>query len=479
MLEDNHYNNSSKNMRTLQFRYRLTAIRYPLGASIKVACLMMLFSLVSLTNFAQTSYSLQQAIDYAIKNNISVKNADLDVKSATARIGETRAIGLPQISGSASITDYLDVPTSFLPTILFDRNAPAGSFTPVKFSQQFSGSASISASQMIFNGSYFVGLQAAKTYKELYTKSLISSKQTVIENVSKAYYGVLVNEEQIELLKTNIARLDTLFQQTKAQNINGFVEKIDVDRIEVQLNNLKSEYEKVQNLIKLSYEVLKFQMNVPVTEVIVVSDKLKNLDQATFTPVEPSNFDYTNRIEYSLLQTQEALYLLDIKNTKVGYFPSLYFSASYGYNTSRNLLKEVFNEPWFKVSTIGVSLNVPIFDGLSKYYRTQQSKISLEKTINSKSQLKSSIDFQLKQANITIENALSSLKIQKKNLELAENVVRVTKIKYQEGVGSNIEVINAEASLKEAQTNYYAALYDALIAKVDLDKATGKLYDGK
>jgi outer membrane protein TolC len=468
--------------------------------------------LTGLSSFAQTSLSLQQAIDYGIKNQVSVKNAQLDIENASARINETKSIGFPQISGAIQlqhspriqqfVTDgRANSPFSNQGPTASERNLndrlralegsnpgdlPAAQALPPDYVGTFAfglknnGIVSLTASQLIFSGSYLVGLQAAKVYRQVTQKSLINSKVTVVENISKAYYGALVNKERLDLLKYNVGRLETLLNETKQFNQNGLVEKIDVDRLEVQFNNLKIEYENVERLTQLSEDLLKFQMGMPLTEKIVLTDKLANMSEATFTPVSIENLDYNKRIEYSLLEDQKMLDLLNLQNAKVQRYPTLGASATYGYNPAASRLQDITqSKRWVNYINIGVSLNIPITDWFYKNYTMQQLRYSLNKTENNIGQFKQTVNLQVQQSNTTLKNALESLKTQKRNLELAQEVVRVTKIKYQQGVGSNIEVVNAEADLRSAQTNYYAALYDTLIAKVDLDKAIGTLYTGQ
>ncbi|MDJ1495910.1 TolC family protein [Cytophagaceae bacterium DM2B3-1] len=461
--------------------------------------------LVSVASQAQTSYSLQQAIEYALQNSTTVKNAQLDIETANARIGETRSIGLPQISGQAQLQHNFRIQQS-----IFDgrANNPLGGFsdpllqhiynqlkdngsvteytptpidpnaiTKLAFGMKNNANLSLTASQLLFNGSYFVGLQAARAYRQFSEKSLTSSKITVVENVTKAYYGVLVNQEQYDLVKVNVDRIEKLLNETREFNKNGFVEKIDVDRIEVQTNNLKVQLQNIERLLNLTMNALKFQMNMPLNENIVLTEKLADLTNTTFTPVASETVNYDQRIEYTLLQQQKQLNLLDLKNIQSGRYPTLGASFTTGYNPAATRLQDITqSDRWINYSFLAFQLNVPIFSGLGKNYQAQQKKIAVKKTENDLVQFKKAVDFQVQQSNVTLQNALESLKMQKRNLDLAQEIVRVTRIKYQQGVGSNIEVINAEASLKEAQTNYYAALYDALIAKVDLDKATGDLY---
>lgn len=427
---------------------------------------------------AQTGYSLKDAVDYAIKHNLNVKNAQLDAVSAEARIGEIRATGLPQVSANASITDNIIIQKVFVPGYIFDPSIPKDAPpAALPFGIRYSGMASATLNQLIFNGSYFIGLKAAATYRELAQKGITQSKVTVAEGVTKAYYSAQVAEERAKLLDLNIARVDSSMRETKAMNASGFVELLDVNRLEVQINNLQTERQKVQNLIELSYALLKYQMGMPADEPIKLTDDINAVDidllKTSLSNVTPS---YDNRIEFSLLNTQEKLAYLDLRNVRAGYLPSLSASLGYGHNNGRDKFGDLFASKWFNNSALTVSLNVPIFDGFSKKYQIDQKKIAIDKVKNNQTLLKQSIDLETNQAGINIKNAFATLETQKRNLTLAEEIVRVSKIKYKEGVGSNIEVINAESSLKEAQTNYFTALYDLMIAKVDLIKAKGELY---
>ena len=334
---------------------------------------------------------------------------------------------------------------------------------------------SATASQLLFNGSFFVALQASRAFGELSGKSLTSAKINVAESVTKAYYGVLVNQERFGLLNVNIDRLEKLLAETREFNKNGLIEKIDVDRLEVQFNNLKVESQNVQRLLTLSEKSLKFQMGMPLGENITLTEKLADLTNTTFTPAASETVDYNQRIEYSLLQSQKRLNTLDVKNAQSGRYPTLGAAYTTGYAPGASRLQDILQSSrWLNYSFVALQLNVPIWN-FGTGHQIQQKKIAVRKTDNDIEQFKRTVDFQLQVASTTLENSLESLKTQKRNLDLAQEIVRVTRIKYQQGVGSNIEVINAEASFKESQTNYYAALYDALVAKVDLDKATGQL----
>lgn len=426
------------------------------------------------------AFSLPEAIKYALENRINLKILQNQEQIDKAKVGEIRATGLPQINAG------VDISNNFIPQKSKVKFPGQEEPTILTFAQPWTGSAALSGSQLLFDGSYLIGLKAASTYTELSRKNTQQGQIEVAEQVSKAYYGVLVAKEQIKLLSQNLTRLDTLLRQTTIMNQNGFVEKLDVDRLKVSLNNLKIDYEKAQRLLMLSEQLLKFQIGVPQEQPIILTDQLnENALASTGAEANTNGFNYANRIEYSILETQRDLALLNQRNIKAGYWPRLLLTGNYGYNSNETSLSNLAkvrasesagsNRTWFDFGVVGVSLQVPIFDGLRKSYQLQQSRIELENVRLGFEQLQQSIDLQLRQADVTVENTQSVLRAQRQNLDLAEEIARVARIKYQEGVGSNLEVITAETDLRAAQTNYYSALYDALIAQVEADRASGAL----
>jgi outer membrane protein TolC len=432
-----------------------------------------LFLILSITAYGQQSFSLKEAVQYGIKNHLTVKNAELEIYSAENTIKQIKASGLPQVNGQFQFTSNLIIPTQLLEAKNFNPNAAEGEVTKFKFGVPWGGQAGIGVNQLIFDATWLVGLKAAPVYRELAQRGVTSSKITVAENVMKAYYSVLVAEERSKILALNINRLDTLLREIKIMNEKGFVEKIDVDRLQVQRNNLVTETQKVRNLIQLSYGLLKFQMGMKQQETLTLKDKLSETDLNTLQLPEYQGVDYANRIEYSTLMTQRKLTNLDIERIQKGVLPKVFFSGSLGASHSNPRFNPF--ERWFGSSALSIGLQVPIYDSGLRKTQVQQQNITLTKIDQSALLLRESFELQASQSIISLQNGLETLKSQKANMELATEVLRVSKIKYQAGAGTNIEVVNAESSLKEAQTNYFAALYDLLIAKVDLDKASGKL----
>ena len=416
------------------------------------------------------SFSLKEAIDYAQSHQVSVQNAIIDEEIAKNTVKKTIGIGLPQVNGNVNFQDFLVVPTSLLPGEFFDK---PGTQVPVRFGVQYQSSIGIEVSQLLFDGSYLVGLQASKTFKELSNKSLKRSRIETAVAVTKAYYSVLVSNEQLSLLDANISRLKKSLNDTQALFANGFVEKIDVDRLKVLNNNLETERENVIRLLELNVNLLKFQMGMNIQTKLKLKDSIASLQVEESINLNDTT-SYQNRIEYSLLQTQKKINELDVKRYKSLFLPSLVaFGSSLQSLQSQNF-STLFDRS-FPTTVVGFRLSVPILSGGIKNYQVKNAKLELLKTENNLVNLKNGINLEVEQAQTVYRNGLKSLENQKRNMELAQEVLRVSKIKYEQGVGSSIEVTSAETSLKESQNNYINALYDLLINKVNVDRALGKI----
>jgi len=436
---------------------------------------LLIFTTSSLSAQKQTYvFNLQQCIDYAYKNQVDVKNASIDKDIAKYKVRETTAIGLPQIQATSTFNHFIDIPTQLVPGQFFGDTS--GRFIPVQFGVANTLGYGAEVSQIIFSGSYLVGLQAAKVYGELSAKSLDRSKIETNVSVSKAYYGVLINRERILLLDANIERLNKNLIEVRALNQNGFVKKIDLNRTELIYNNLKTERENTQRLIDLSLNLLKFQMGMPVAENLIVNEKISEINfQPNLEIGDTTN--YENRIEYSLLKTQVKLNELNNKLNKSANLPTLVAFGSYSQNIQTNNFNKIFSSetPSFPTTIIGLSLNVPIFSSGKRYYKTEQSKLEILKSNNTLNNFKNVVDLETQSSKTNYTNSIQSLDNQKKNMALADEIVKVTRIKYEQGIGSSLEVTNAETELKTAQNNYLSAMYDTLITKIDLEKAKGNI----
>lgn len=417
-------------------------------------------------------FSLQAAIDYAQKHNATYQNSELDIKMARYKTKEVLSTGLPQVNASLDVKDYFEIPTSLLPGQFF--GAPAGTFIPVKFGTQYQALGGGSVSQLIFSSDYIIGLKASKELRILSEKNLNRTKIETIVAVSKAYYTALINKERLKTLDANIIRFKKLFDDTKAMNTSGFVEKIDVDRIELTYNNLVTEREKVGRLVGISETLLKFQMGYDIKQPINLTDELKADQLADIDLMQETKNNYESRSEYSMLQSQLKLNNIELNRYKFQFLPTLVAYGSYNKQAQRTKFDFLDGtQKWFPIGIVGATISLPIITGGQRYFKIQQARINVMKTNNSINQVKSLIDMEVSNYSIIYKNAYSSMLTQKKNKELAQSIFDTAKKKYESGVGSNIEVVTAQTSLTEAETNYLSAIYDLVIAKMDLDKATG------
>jgi outer membrane protein len=420
--------------------------------------------------------TLNESILYAIENNYVTKNARLETMISKATVKETTARGLPQIDGSFNLDYNPKIPVVFLPNEPpFGDPSNPSSVIPARFGVSYSSGLGVTVSQMIFDGSFFIGLRAAKTLTQLTDFDLVKAENDVVENVKKAYYGVLVNQERIRLAESNLSRIDSLLKETKALNEAGFAERIEVSRIQVQRNNTYSQLERTRTAWELSKELLKIQMGMPLTMDIEISETLQelnpreDLDQLLAEEGE-------NRIELDQLDMQIQLQHYDLKNNTSQYMPTITFNGNIRRNGAGNELNTVFNRiNWFGSSLLGVSMQIPIFDGLAKSARIQKNRYTIHQMENQRLYMKDNFTNEVYSAKASLKNDLNILDVQRENLDLAQEVFNIAKIKYQEGIGSNLEVVDADAALTEAEINYLAALYDGLISKVNLEKALGLL----
>jgi outer membrane protein len=420
--------------------------------------------------------TLNESILYAIENNVTTKNARLETLISKATVKEKTALGLPQINGSFNLDYNPQIPVIFLP-----NQPPFGDPTnpsdviPARFGVSYSSGLGVNMTQMIFDGSFFVGLRAARTLTQLTDFDLVKAENDVIENVKKAYFGVLVNQERIRLSESNLARIDSLLKETKALNEAGFAEKIEVSRIQVQRNNIFSQVERSRTAWEISKEILKMQMGMPLTMDILISETLQDLNSEDALK-QLLALEGEGRVELDQLKTQIELVQLDLKFNTSQYMPTIDFVGNARRVGAGNQLNTVFDSKnWFGSSLLGVSMNIPIFDGLSKSARIQKNKYTINQLENQRVFLNDNFKNEIFTAKSNLKNDLDLLDIQRENLNLAKEVFEIARIKYQEGVGSNLEVVNADGALVEAEINYLAALYDGLISKVNLEKALGLL----
>jgi outer membrane protein len=437
------------------------------------------------------SFSAKQAVDYALKNAVQVKNALVDIQLQQQVNKEVTAAALPQITASGSLNYNPNVAVQTFPNfiaqgtygVLVANNVKDGNGNPITapsdfglinaaFGAKYALSGGIDLKQILFDGQVFVGLMARKETIRNAQLAAEVTKEQIKANVYKIYYQLVVGKRQIGTIGANIDTYEKLLHDTKEIYKNGFAEKLDVDKVQVQLNNLNTQKQKAQNQIDAGIAGLKFLMNMPQQDSLVLTDTLS--DEEIKSNILDEAYNYEDRKEFQQLESTVRLQQFNVKRYRLSKIPTLNLSANYSQSAQRQQF-DFFKGPYFTSSFIALRLNVPIFEGGAANARIAEAKLNLLKTTNLLDQLKASIDNDVAQSRINMKSALVTMDSQKKNTELAQQVYNTTKLKYEQGLGSNQEINTAQTDLITAQNNYYSSLYDAIIAKIDFLQAAGKL----
>ncbi len=422
--------------------------------------------------------SLQDCIDYAVKNSYAMKNAHLDVLIQQAQVKQTSAAAYPQLSGKADLVHFSKnhPQYSFFDASAFDRTAPKGFIAPLPFTIPYSTSGSITLSQVLFDGSLIVALQAGSTLMDMARNNEQITEENVRYNVHKAYNSLVIAYRQYSIIKGSLSLARSMEQDLIKTREAGFAEKIDVERSAVQINNLAADSIKVSNGLAIAEQVLKYNLGLDLNTPIILTDTAveKNANAAMSLLTEPEN--YSRVPAYAALQTALKLNEYNLERYRLSALPSLAGFVSRGANYGSSEFKDISHfGDYIEYYNGGLSLTVPIFSGFKRTNQVREAKLSIEKTRNDIDNLKLSIDFQAASARTTLKNSLLQVQSQKRNLELANSVLDLAQRKYKEGVGSNLEVTTAQTEMMRAQSNYFNALLDVINAEADLKKALGLL----
>ncbi|MBL7811173.1 MAG: TolC family protein [Bacteroidetes bacterium] len=437
-------------------------------------------ALYALPAFGQDTMrmSLAAAFSYAEKNNPAFQNTQTDVEIAKQTVNQIKANGLPQVNASANFQQYITIPGSWVPNS-FSTQPGAPDYLFFRFQQKYASTASIGVNQLLWDGTFLMGLKAATEYVSLSQTLVNKSKADLYANVSKAYLLALTTAKNMALVNSNMATLEKSLKDITALNKEGFAEKLDVQRLELALSNLKVQKDKLQNAAMITQNLLKFQMGMDVNTPLLLTDDLETLDKSMgLAETEKDGFNVKNRVEHKLLQQTLSLSYLDERRYKLGYLPTLVGFLQHQESTNRpefNFFKSNLtpNNNWVPASLWGLSLQVPVFDGLRKQAQIRDVRLRRMKTQNDLKNFENAANLEYTNARLSYDNNLKQVAVQKQNLELARDIYEKANVKFKEGVGSTLEILQAENELKTSQTNYLNALYDLVVSKIDLQKATG------
>lgn len=422
-----------------------------------------------------TKFSLQEAQNYALENSFTVKGSDYDLKVAKKKVWEAISTGLPQVKANADYTKNLDIAVSLLPAEIF--GGTPGEYTPVKFGQTYAGSATISVDQKIFDGSYIVGLGAAKVFVQLSQNTKAKTEIEVKDAVAQAYYNVLVARENYKTIEENLVITKKTHFETKAYYENGFREELDVDQVMLMLKRSENQLSDAKRAISNALIMLKFSMGYDIEKKI---DLKNNLD-AFITPLrmtktESTDLDLENHIDYRIVDTQLKAQKLIIRNEQAGYLPNISAFYNTGKNTSSDISNVYKSEvPWFKSSMIGLKVSMPIFTGFNRRSKIKQEKINYKKIEDQKYNTEQSLKKDLSLSHNSLVNAKENYENDLKGLEIAKRIYERTLIKFNEGVSTSTELSNNEEQYLNSHSAFINSTLNLLNSKVAFDKALGKL----
>jgi outer membrane protein TolC len=415
--------------------------------------------------------TLRQCIDYASANNGNIKIAAYNTDIAQKKVEEAIGAGLPQITGTGTLTDNLKIATSLMPGAIFGK---PGTFVAIQTGVKYNVNAALALTQKIYDPSFLLALEASKISKLYTDQSLRKTNESTVYSVSKTYYQTLVIGKQRSTLQATLDASEKTLASTDLKYRNGAAKKIDVDKIRVSYNNTKSQLEQSDLSYKQSLNNLKYAMGMPVDADVALADT--NIDDQEASKYSPANEDYIeNRVDYQLQKTNLLVDQIAKRKSFSEFLPSLSFTASYNYQAMRQEFNFFDSEHWYPGANIGLTLSIPIFDGFQKVSRLNQSEINIKIAEQNLKLTEQAIKVDASNYEIQYRNALDNIKTEKDNLTLAEEVYKNTQIDYQHGAGTSLDLVQAESSLREAQNNYFSKLLNLYIARLDLEQSRGSL----
>lgn len=417
---------------------------------------------------AQSSYTLQQAIDHAVDNSYAAQQAELDVTISEEQKKETLGIGLPQVSATVGYQNFIDLPVSLVPAEFF--GGQPGDFAELQFGTDHTANATITANQLVFDGSYIIALKSSEFYLEMTRDLAKRTEIDIIDQVTRAYYLALAATENMLILQDNVTNTEVMLQDMQLMFDNGFVEKTDVDQIQLMLSNVTMAYDNAVNQVIFTENLLKFQMGVPLEEEVTLTDDLYMLIDEIDYDLALQEFSPSDHIDFEVVANNEYAMELLYKLEKMKYLPSLGAYFQHQQNSFSNSF-DFFDNKWFPTNVWGVNINVPIFSGFSRNARVSRAELEWNKATLMKEQVEESLRLQADQTRNDFMFARSNYDTQLQNLELARNIKETTYIKYQEGQASSLDLAQAENQVLQTETTYIQSIIQLINAKADLDKS--------
>lgn len=435
---------------------------------------LLLLTLISIFSQAQespTSFSLDEAVAYAIQNSYEINYATKDIEIAEQRVRETTAIGLPQLNGYVDYQNNIKQQVSLVPAEFFGGDE--GDFAEVVFGTKQNMNAQLVLNQLLFDGSYFIGLKGVKMYLSLSENAKEKTEFVIKQTITNAYTYVLLVEENILILEKNKAVLESNLHQTTKLVENGFSEEQDAEQLQLTLSAIQNEINRSNRVKASAYKILNLGLGLDIDTPITLTESLESLLMANLNlGLTQQEFDITQHIDYRIADTNKETSELQMKYEKSQYLPSLNAFLNLGTTANNDDFRFFNNEQrWFASSMLGVSLNVPIFSSFSRSAKTQQAKIELDKAETQLTETEQRLLVELSDARTDYQFSIDSYYNAKQNLDLAERIENKENVKYLEGVSTSFDLSNAQNQLYTRQREYLDSILYLINAKVTLENA--------
>ena len=431
--------------------------------------------LITTVTFAQEeslSFSLNEAIAFALENNYQAVNAERDIIDAQKQKWETIASGLPQITGDLSYQNFLKQPVSLVPAEFF--GGQAGDFVPIVFGLPQQATATATLRQQIFDGSYIVGVQATKAFLSYSQNNKEKTRQEVRKAVVEAYGNVLLAQESVEILNKNLEALRSNLYETRMLYENGLAEEESVEQLQITFSTVESQLNNARRLETITLQMLNLVMGLPLDAQTILKEDLDDLAQEYVDPTAlDAPFIMENNVDYKLVNNLNEQRFYELKLAKSRALPTLNAFLNYGSTAFSESFTFFDNDQqWFDQSILGFDLSIPIFSSLRRSASTQRAKIALEKAKTQLTETQEQIRLQLQKAKSDYQLAIEQYGTTQENLNLAERIEIKNQVKYKEGIATSFELRQAQTQLYSAQQEYLQSMVDVINAKTELEVIT-------
>ena len=438
-------------------------------AGVMISSVFLLVQTTLAQNSDKSSFSLKEAQDFALEHHLNVQNAKLEYEEARKKVQETTAIGLPQINGSVDYKYYSEIPISVVKASTFDPTAPPDKKVAITFGVNNNAIMNFTANQLIFDGTFIVGLQAAATYKQLKEQGIRMTEIEVKDLVAKSYYNVLIAEETGRIFAENVEKLEEQLTELQAMKEVGFIEDIEVDQLELILSDAIKRKQTIDRQISVTYQLLNFQMGREIEAPLELTDDLRGIYRSyDENALLSKEINVDQHIDFQMMETQEELQHLQIRRDQASRLPTIGASYALGYNSYVLPLQENL---WYRNQYVGLHISMPIFTSSMNASKVAQDKIALDRIKNNKDMLEDNLKIQIAVARTKYIDALDEYVTEEKNLEISKKIFDITRTKQKNGLASSMDVTVSNNQYLEVQGKYVNAIYSILEAKSTLDKA--------